>query len=450
MLQKSWLQKEYFPVLLNKPENLAVVMSRRVVVTGLGVISPNGVGVSAFLHAIQNGVSGIRFIPQYEELKFNCQVAGRPDFDWDQLKQYLPEVSFHGLKSIGIGYGVKAALDAWTDAGYTIETDEPLYDTGCVFGSSVSDTDVIKYAIERVDAKESKKLGSRVVEQIMNSGITAYISGRLGLGNRVISNSAACATGSQAVVMGYEYIKMGLAKRMLVGSTEYVDAYIFGAFDSMRILSRKFNQHPEQASRPMSISAGGFVPGSGAAALILEDLELALSRNATIYAEIIGGTNNSGGQRCGGTMTAPNSGGIKKCITDTLVEARIHPDSIDLISGHLTATAADRLEIKNWSEALEREGDDFPLINSLKSMIGHCLSATGSIESVAAVLQIKHQFVHPNINLEDPDPEIVKITGMNNIPVKMIQKEINTVAKANFGFGDVNTCLIFSKFNQHG
>jgi 3-oxoacyl-(acyl-carrier-protein) synthase len=197
----------------------------------------------------------------------------------------------------------------------------------------------------------------------------------------------------------------------------------------------------------MSITAGGFVPGSGAAALILEDLELALARNATIYAEIIGGTNNSGGQRCGGTMTAPNPGGIKKCITDTLAEAKISSDAIDLISGHLTATTADKLEIKNWSEALEREGNDFPLVNSLKSMIGHCLSATGSIESVAAVLQIHHQFVHPNINIEDPDPEIIKITGENNIPTKMIQKEIKNVIKANFGFGDVNTCLIFSKYN---
>ncbi|GAC1441170.1 MAG: beta-ketoacyl-[acyl-carrier-protein] synthase family protein [Sediminibacterium sp.] len=425
-------------------------MSHRVVVTGLGVISPNGVGVPAFLHAIQNGISGIRFMPQYEELKFNCQVAGMPEFEWDQLKKNLPEVTFHGLKSIGIGYGVKAALDAWTDSGNPIENDQPLWDTGCIFGSSVADTDVIKNAIMRVDAKESKKLGSRVVEQIMNSGITAYISGRLGLGNRIISNSAACATGTQAILMGYEYIKNGAARRMLVGSSEHVDSYIFGTFDSMRILSRKFNHLPEQASRPMSASAGGFVPGSGAAALVLEDLDLALERKATIYAEIMGGANNSGGQRCGGTMTAPGSAGIIKCVTEALADADISSQSIDLISGHLTATAADRLEIQNWGEALDRKGGDFPLINSLKSMIGHCLSAAGSIESVAAVLQIMHQFVHPNINIEDPDPEILRMTGPDSLPVTMVKKEINTVAKANFGFGDINTCLIFSKFNHNG
>lgn len=425
-------------------------MSRRVVVTGLGVLSPNGVGVPDFLHAIQNGVSGLRFVPKYEELKFNCQVAGVPEFNWEDLRNYLPEVVFHGLKSIGIGYGVKAALDAWTDAGHAIENDKILWDTGCVFGSSVADTDVIKNAIEKVDAKVSKKLGSRVVEQIMGSGITAYVAGRLGLGNRTISNSAACATGTQAIVMGYEYIKNGSAKRMLVGSSEYVDQYVYGTFDSMRILARKFNDHPQRASRPMSISACGFVPGSGAAALMLEDMDYALERGANIYAEILGGATNSGGQRCGGTMTAPNPEGIIKCIHTALADGNVDPNAVDLISGHLTATAADRLEIQNWATALGRKEANFPAINSLKSMIGHCLSAAGSIEAVAVVLQLMHNFIHPNVNLEDPDPEIVKMTGPDSLPVKMVKKEINTIAKANFGFGDVNTCLIFSKFNQHG
>ncbi len=423
-------------------------MSRRVVVTGLGVISPNGVGIPDFLQALQQGRSGIRFVPQYEDLKFNCQVAGVPQFEWEELRKYMPEVTFHGLRSVGIGYGVKAAIDAWTDAGFTVETDRPLWDAGCVFGSSVAATDVIKTAIERVDARESKKLGSRVVEQIMSSGITAYISGRLGLGNRIISNSAACATGSQAVLLGYEYIKNGTANRMLVGSSEHVDSYIFGTFDSMRILARKFNQDPERASRPMSLTANGFVPGSGAGALLLEDLDSALARNATIYAEVAGGATNSGGQRCGGSMTAPGSDGIIRCIKEALADAGLEGSSVDLVSGHLTATAADKLEVRNWTEALNRKGDDFPSINSVKSMIGHCLSAAGSIESVAAVLQIVHQFVHPNINIEDIDPEIVALAGAKNLPTKMEEKKINTVAKANFGFGDVNTCLIFSKFES--
>ncbi len=423
-------------------------MDRRVVVTGLGVVSPNGVGVPDFLEAIRNGVSGVRFMPEYERLRFNCQVSGLPQFEWDELRNYLPEVTLNGLRAIGIGYGVKAALDAWTDAGNSIASDQPRWETGCIFGSSVGDTEVVKKVITKVDGGEARKLGSRVVEQIMNSGVTAYISGRLGLGNRIITNSSACATGTQAILMGYEYIKQGQARRMLVGSTEHVDSYIFGTFDSMRVLARKFNHLPEQASRPMSASACGFVPGSGAGAMILEDLDFALQRKATIHAEIVGGAANSGGQRSGGTMTAPGSAGIIKCISDALASAKIDGASVDLICGHLTATAADTLEIQNWGLALDRKGDDFPMVNSLKSMIGHCLTAAGSIEAVAAVLQLMHQFVHPNINLEDPNPEMLKTVSADKLPVKMMEKEIRTVAKANFGFGDVNTCLLFSKYNS--
>ncbi len=421
-------------------------MGNRVVVTGLGVVAPNGLNVPDFLHAIQNGISGIRFMPEFEDLKFNCQVSGTPDFNMELLRNYISETSLYGLKGKGIAYGIKAALDAWTDAGNEIVGEETLWDTGCVFGSSVADTDVIKNAITRVDARESKKLGSRVVEQIMNSGVTAYISGRLGLGNRIISNSSACATGTQAVIMGYEYIKHGMAKRMLVGSSEYVDQYVFGAFDSMRVLSRKYNDQPEKASRPMSLTAGGFVPGSGAGALILEDLDYALARNAKIYAEILGGRTNSGGQKGGGTMTAPGAAGVVRCIKEALTDANIDAGEIDLVSGHLTATIADKLEIQNWVEALGRKGQQFPMVNSLKSMVGHSLSAAGSIETVAAILQIEHGFVHPNVNIEDPNPEIIDMVSENNLPSKMVQRDIKTVAKANFGFGDVNACLILSKY----
>jgi 3-oxoacyl-(acyl-carrier-protein) synthase len=421
-------------------------MSKRVVVTGLGVVSPNGIGVPAFLHAIQNGVSGIKFIPHYQELNFSCQVAGMPAFDWESLRNYISEVTFHGLKGTNIGYGLAAALDAWADSGMEYDTDEPRWETGCVFGNSIADTEAMKNVIAKVDNKEARKLGSRIVEQAMNSGVTSYISGRLGLGNKVITNSAACATGTQAILMGYEYIKHGYAKRMLVGSAEHVDTYVYGAFDSMRVLSRKFNDNPEQASRPMSITAGGFVPGSGAGALVLEDLDFALERNAHIYAEVLGGSSNSGGQRLGGTMTAANSTGVIRSIHEAMERSGINADQIDLISGHLTATNADKQEIQNWTQALNRAGDDFPLTNSLKSMIGHSLSAAGSIETVASILQIVHGFVHPNINLEDPNPEIANLVSLDSLPVKMIKKEVNIVAKANFGFGDVNSCLILSKY----
>ena len=425
-------------------------MGNRVVITGLGVVSPNGIGIHDFLYSLQNGISGIRYNPKFAELKFNCQVCGLPDFEWDHLKKYMPDTTLYGLKSKGIGFGILAALDAWTDAGNFIGSEETILDTGCVFGSSVGDTEVIKNTVVRVDSKESRKIGSRVVEQIMNSGVSAYISGRLGLGNRIINNSAACATGTQAILLGYEYIQQGMAKRMIVGSCEFVDAYICGAFDSMRVLSRKFNDRPQQASRPMSASADGFVPSSGSGALVLEDLDYAMDHNAQIYAELLGGATNSGGQREGGSMTAPGPEGVIRCIEEAVEHSKIDPRSIDLISGHLTATMADPYEIQNWTQALRLYGKDFPPINSLKSMIGHSLSAAGSIEAVASVLQIRDNFIHPNINLEDPNPDIVDMVGKDNLPTEKISTGINLVAKANFGFGDVNACIILSKFNIYG
>jgi 3-oxoacyl-[acyl-carrier-protein] synthase-1 len=233
---------------------------------------------------------------------------------------------------------------------------------------------------------------------------------------------------------------------MLVGSSSDSSLYTWGGFDAMRVMTYKHNETPEKGSRPMSETASGFVPGSGSGALVLESLESALERKATIYAEVLGGNINSGGQRNGGTLTAPNAEAVQKCIVDALLDSEILAAEIDVINGHLTATSKDALEIENWTNALQRKGTDFPYINSLKSMVGHCLAAAGAIESVASVLQIKEQFVFPNINCEDIHPEISELIDTQKIPTKMIEKDINVIAKASFGFGDVNACVIFKKY----
>jgi 3-oxoacyl-(acyl-carrier-protein) synthase len=198
----------------------------------------------------------------------------------------------------------------------------------------------------------------------------------------------------------------------------------------------------------MSASASGFVPGSGAGAMVLEDMESALNRGAYIYAEVLGGNINSGGQRGNGTMTAPNSVAVQRCIKDALKNANIDAKDVDAINGHLTATSKDSLEITNWVEALDRKGTDFPYINSLKSMTGHCLSAAGSIESIASVLQLRHNFIFPNINCEDMHPEITDQIDTEKIPIQNIDKQLNIIAKASFGFGDVNACILFKKFTS--
>jgi 3-oxoacyl-[acyl-carrier-protein] synthase-1 len=421
----------------------------RVAITGLGVVAPNGINVPSFTHAIKNGISGIHFLQELKEYAMGCCVAGFPKgFDDAILSKYLSPGAFKSLRSTTVKYALAAAIEAWMNAGFVVSGNKSDPDTGCVFGSGVCDVNHMRYAIEMFENLEVQKLGVRHIEQLMTSGPSAFIGGLLGLGNQVTANSSACSTGTEAVVMAYEKIKSGSAKRMVAGSCEASSMYIWGVFDAMRVLNRNHNDNPAAASRPMSIDSAGFVPGSGAGALILEDLETAKKRNAIIYAEVISGFVNSGGQRSGGSMTAPSPDGVKACIEVVVEKSGIHPREIDLICGHLTGTAADKMEIANWAAALNRRGEDFPFINTLKSLTGHCISATGSIECVAAVLQMHHGFIQPNINCEKIQPEILDVIAEKCIVREPTTATINTVIKANFGFGDVNSCVIFKKYNQ--
>lgn len=424
-------------------------MNKRVVITGLGVAAPNGVGIEAFTYAIKNGISGIQHDKQLEELKFSCQIAGQPQITEEIKTQYFTELELRGFNSTGIMYGVIAGMEAWSNAGLPVADNEnPDWESGTIFGSGTSGIDKFRESIYKIDDLQTRRLGSTVVAQTMNSGISAYIGGKLGLGNIVTTNSSACATGTEAILMAYERIKSGQAKRILAGSTGDSGPYIWAGFDAMRVCTFKHNDSPEEGSRPMSASASGFVPGSGAGALVVEDMETALKRGVTIYAEILGGNVNSGGQRGSGTMTAPNSIAVQRCIISAMQNAGIATDEIDAINGHLTATTKDSLEIENWVKALGRSGHDFPYINSLKSMTGHCLSGAGSIESVATVLQLHKGFIFPNINCDDLNPGITALIDHEKIPTKIVNKELNIIAKASFGFGDVNACIIFKKFNQ--
>lgn len=423
------------------------MQKKRVVITGLGVVAPNGVGVSNFLHAIKNGISGIKHDAELERLHFSCQISGTPEISEVLKRDYFTELELKNFNASGILYGVIAGMEAWKDAGLSIENNEnPDWESGTIFGSGTSGIEKFRESIYKIDDFQTRRLGSTAVAQTMNSGVSAYLAAKLGLGNQVTTNSSACATGTESILMGYDRIVAGQAKRMLVGSTSDSGPYIWGGFDAMRVCTFKHNDSPEKGSRPMSASASGFVPGSGAGAMLLEDLDSALARNAKIYAEVLGGNSNSGGQRGEGTMTAPNSVAVQKCIEDALRNSTINSNEIDTINGHLTATIKDSLEIFNWSKALHLSKSDFPYINSLKSMIGHCLSASGSIESVATILQVHHGFIFPSINCEDLHPEIEALVEREKIPQQLIQKEINIAVKASFGFGDVNACVVFKKF----
>jgi 3-oxoacyl-(acyl-carrier-protein) synthase len=416
----------------------------------MGVAAPNAHGLADFEQALREGRSGIRFVQFLQDLKFACQIAGIPE-NFDAIrKSYFDREKLLSIND-NIGYASVSAVDAWKDAGFQLpegEDETVDWDTGVIAGSGIGGMDTIANSVVPfINEGRVRRLGSRIVEQVMNSGTSARIGGLIAAGNKVTSNSAACSTGNEAIIDALWRIRMGLAKRMVAGGSEGATPYIWGGFDAMRVMCRKYNDNPAAGSRPMSATACGFVPGSGGAMLVLEDLETALARGTRIYAEIIGGYVNSGGQRMGGSMTAPNSTGVKKCIRGAIADAEIDPAEVDAINGHLTATYADPYEVKNWSEALGRGPKEFPYINSTKSMIGHCLGAAGAIESVATVLQLHKGFLHPSINSEDVHPDIADFA--DKIPQKCMEyPQLRIFAKAGFGFGDVNSCIIFKKWED--
>tara|TARA_R110002051_G_scaffold309037_1_gene381392 strand:+ start:356 stop:1633 length:1278 start_codon:yes stop_codon:yes gene_type:complete len=424
-------------------------MKKRVVITGMGVCAPNGVGLLDFTTSLLEGHSGIRFHQELKNLKFSCQIAGKPYFKDDHINLYFNPLQQRGLNASGIVYGVMAGMDAWKDAGLDIASKEtPDWDSGIIFGTGILGVDKFRESIHMIDQGNTRRLGSTSVMQTMASGISAYLGGILGCGNQVTTNSSACTTGTEGILMAYERIMAGKATRMLTGSCSDSGPYVWGGFDAMRILPNAYNESPENASRPMSASAAGFVPGSGAGALILESLESALERGAHIYGEVLGGAVNSGGQRGEGTMTAPNSEAVQRCIGDAVKNAEIQHSEIDVINGHLTATGKDAVEIQNWSAALGRSGTEFPYVNSFKGLMGHCLAAAGSIECIAALLQFKEGKVFGNINCEDIHPEILEVVDATKIPRETKAYKPKIIAKASFGFGDVNACVIFRDYKQ--
>ena len=421
-------------------------MNSRVVITGLGVIAPNGCGLDDFSAAIKNGVSGIRFDPRLRDLLFSCQLAGEPQVSDELINEGFSALELRNFNSTGILYGVLAGIEAWKHAGLPIDLTEPDYDSGSVFGAGTSGIDKFRESIYKLDQLQMRKLGSTVVIQTMLSGITAYLGGKLGMGNQVTTNSSACITGAESILMGFDRIRTGRAKRMLCGSTSDSGPYIWAGFDAMKVCTYKFNDRPAEGSRPMSATASGFVPGAGSGALLLESLDSALDRGVPIYAEVLGGHINSGGQRGNGSITAPNGQAVQRCIQQALKETGIRAAEVDVINAHLTATSKDPDEIFNWSAALDRKGANFPYVSALKSMTGHCLSGSGSIECVSAVLQLYEDFLFPNLNCEDLHPRITDCIDQQSIPQKLIRKELNILAKASFGFGDINACILFKKY----
>ncbi len=419
----------------------------RVVVTGLGVVAPNGTGIAEFESALRAGKSGVTFQPRMNELRMACQVAGTPKVESSLVETTFRESTSRVMNS-SMMYAGLAAIECWRDAGlaYDRDQDSPVdWNTGAIIGIGFAGMDTIgERLVPMTNAGETRRLGSSMPEQAMGSAPSAFVGGLLGLGGLVTTVSSACATGTEAVVHGFEKIRSGHLQRMLCGSTEGASVYIWAGFDAMRVCCRTHNEAPEKASRPMSATAGGFVPSAGAGVLMLENLDSATARGARIYAEVLGGWLNSGGQRDGGSITAPNPEGAERCVRKALCAANVTGSQIDYINGHLTATMADPKEITSLISALELSPETFPYINSTKSMIGHTIGASGAVECVATLLQLHGGFLHPSINCEDIHEKLQVLRG--RVPAVCAPAKLSTALKVSFGFGDVNACIVFEKW----
>ncbi len=432
-------------------------MKKRVVVTGLGAVAPNGVGVPAFREALKAGKSGISRHEDFKELNFACQIGGVPPLDEEAILAVLAEADYHKMSEAMI-YAVLAAVECAKDAGLSVDAKNyqgsPVdWDAGAIVGCGIGGMDTLfqELAPTMAEAKSQEPgrgalaMGADVVPKIMNSSTSVAVGRFLGLGAQTSSNSSACNTGTEAIFEGWKHLQLGFADAMYVGGAEGTHYGIWAGFDAMRdVLCSRFNEAPEKGSQPMGAGACGFVPSGGAGILRIETLESAQKRGAKILCELVCAFCNSGGQRDGGTMTFPNPDGVARCIQRVVKDSGISPSSLSLINGHLTSTAADPREISSWLKALELAPEKFPLIQSTKSMIGHCLGAAGALECVAVADQIARGYVHPSINCDEIHPQIAKIE--RSIPRQARQAELDCVIKASFGFGDVNGCALFKRW----
>jgi len=424
--------------------------SKRVFITGMGVVAPNGVGIKEFSDSLFTAKSGIRKVDELEKLGFNCQVGGICPVNFDNLIKRIPALSISNI-SRSTFLALTACLEALENSGLLSNYDlENTNDLEIIIGSTIGSGDLWgDKIIPMVNSNKHLQLGSSAFEQVINSSPVAMIAGFLGISGRTISTSLACASGTEAIIDAANKIRRGDKKIIIAGGVEPYSKYYWATMDAMRITNPNYNHTPTLASRPMSETARGFVPAEGSAILILEAYEHALNRGAPLMAEIAGGYINCGGQRNGGSMTASNIAKLEECLTLAIKDAGIKPKDLDYISGHLTSTKSDPIEIEAWVNILSLAPDDFPFINSTKSLIGHSLGACGAIETVASVIQMNNRFIHASINCEDVHPRILKCIKPEKIAHQRIDNtEIHYIAKANFGFGDVNACLIIKNPNE--
>ncbi len=410
---------------------------RRVVITGLGAISPVGNTVAESWASIINGKSGIGPIERFDVSEFSTRIGGAiKGFD---VTRYIHEKEAKKMDSF-IHYGMAAGIQAFEDSGLEV-TEENAGRVGVVIGAGIGGIFGIEQGHNAFLKGGPRKISPFFVPSNIINMISGNLSIKYGLKGPNYAIVTACATGTHCIGDAYRTIQFGDADVMFAGGAEMATApSSLGGFASARALSRR-NDEPTKASRPWDRDRDGFVLSDGAGVLVLEELEHAKRRGARIYAEVIGYGMSSDAYH----MTSPREDGegAARCMLNALNNASLRPDQIDYINAHGTSTPAGDIAETLAVKAVLGDSAKSVAVSSTKSMTGHMLGAAGGIEAVFSTLALRDQIIPPTINLDNPDDGC----DLDYVPHTARQAKLNIVMSNSFGFGGTNGTLIFKQFS---
>lgn len=409
---------------------------KRVVVTGVGVISALGLGKQAFLEALVAGRSGVRLIERFDTADYPVKFAAEVR-DFDPL-EYIDKKMVKRMDRFA-QYGAAASTMALADSGYPVEEDP--YAIGALIGSGVGGLDTYLDQIGTLISKGPERVSPFFIPMIIANMAAATSSILLGLKGPVSTTCTACAAATNALGDAFNILRRGDATAMLAGGAEAaVNEVGMSAFAALRALSTR-NDAPEKASRPFDAGRDGFVMGEGSGVLVLEELGHALKRGAHIYAEMLG----YGMTGDAFHLTEPDETGEPAglAVKRALVDAGVDPSEVDYVNAHGTSTPlGDIMETKAIKSALGAHASKV-MISSNKSMFGHCLGAAGGLEAAATVLTMEVGKVAPTINLDDPDPAC----DLDYVPNVAREAEVNVAISNSFGFGGHNATIVFRRWH---
>jgi 3-oxoacyl-[acyl-carrier-protein] synthase II len=410
---------------------------RRVVITGLGCISPVGNSIESAWAALIAGQSGIGKITKFDASAFACQIAG--EVNGFQVEDYMSSKEARTMDTF-IHYGIAAAVQAVKDAG--LATNEALGDEesvriGVNIGSGIGGLPLIEDTHAELTNRGPRRITPFFVPASIINMISGHVSMKYGFKGPNIAIVTACTTGLHAIGVSARMIEYGDADVMICGGAEStVSPLGIGGFAAMRALSTR-NDDPATASRPWDKDRDGFVLGEGAGVMVLEEYEHAKARGAKIYAEVAG----FGMSADAGHMTAPNMDGPRRAMLSAIANAGLQPTDVDYVNAHGTSTPLGDVNESNAIKAALGEHAKNIVVNSTKGATGHLLGGAGGLESVFTVLALHHQIIPPTINLVNQDPEC-DLDYCANIARK---KDIRVALKNNFGFGGTNGALVFKR-----